>query len=90
MTMRTGMLRIGLRKVIRNKETMTTLEKWAEEYLDETYNNHKGGHLYLLMKKSYMDGYQASSKRSHTPPEPCPPGHNCPDCGSSIVEGITD
>lgn len=72
--------------------SMTTLEKWAREaakergYEAKTYVSTREEDFVL----GFMVGYQESSKRHHTPPEPCPPGHNCPDCGSSIIQGIYD
>lgn len=65
---------------------MTVLEEWAKEACDELF----GEHHPIQLRGAWMKGYQASSERRHTPIEECPPGHNCPDCGTSLIEGITD
>lgn len=70
---------------------MTQLEIWAKEYSDNWAKpNPLSEAERHALEGAYMAGYQDSSRRRHTPPEPCPPGHNCPDCGSSYVEGIYD
>lgn len=70
---------------------MTQLEIWAQEYADNWAKPNPLSHEEKrALMGAYMRGYEDSSRRRHAPPEPCPPDHNCPDCGTSIVEGITD
>ncbi len=64
---------------------MTQLEIWAKEYCERTGGENCSGSK-CPVSKAYMAGYQDSSKRMHTPPEPCPPDHNCPDCGPSYID----
>lgn len=67
---------------------MTTLERWATEYSDQYYFGTNFTRHEIV--DAFMAGYNLAVKHASTPKEKCPPEHNCPDCGSSIVEGITD
>jgi hypothetical protein len=62
---------------------MTTLEKWAKEWCDQ---NLKTEPIKVFGMIAFMAGYNLAVKHANAPKKKCPPGHNCPDCGSSIVD----
>jgi hypothetical protein len=67
---------------------MTQLEAWGEQYwltlpVGEEYPRQ-------VIVEAFKAGYELAVKHVNTPSEPCPPGHDCPDCSHSYVEGIED
>lgn len=69
---------------------MTALEEWAEEWCREFALQIPGSFDFTEGKKCFMAGYELAVKHANAPRIPCPPGHDCPDCGRSYVEGIED